>query len=194
MKELFENLPGIETEEATPENAYESFIRKLFIGGGDTAVNIEKNKGVWIGARKFEDAPFSVDMLGNVVGVDRGKFNANFANRVCANIDDDKTGPQEITVGFRPTKIEIDAYYAPGLASYGGCWSKGLWTGVGSNCFFGFSSSMGRHTSNIIRIDKNISGQLDAAYVSAVSDTGFTLYWTNMYYQWPCYFLWKAWG
>lgn len=36
------------------------------VGAGNTGLRMKKGKGLWIGAKAFEDAPFSVDMLGNI--------------------------------------------------------------------------------------------------------------------------------
>lgn len=38
----------------------------LAIGAGNTGFRAVKGKGIWLGAKAFEDAPFSVDMLGNI--------------------------------------------------------------------------------------------------------------------------------
>lgn len=38
----------------------------LQMGAGNTGIRMAKGKGIWLGAKAFEDAPFSVDMLGNL--------------------------------------------------------------------------------------------------------------------------------
>lgn len=43
-------------------------LKELFVGGGNTFFGVNW-KGLWLGAKNFEDAPFRVDMEGNVVGV-----------------------------------------------------------------------------------------------------------------------------
>lgn len=38
----------------------------ITIGAGNTGFRAVKGKGIWLGAKAFEDAPFSVDMYGNI--------------------------------------------------------------------------------------------------------------------------------
>jgi hypothetical protein len=39
----------------------------IAIGAGTTGFRAAKGKGIWLGAKAFADAPFSVDMDGNLV-------------------------------------------------------------------------------------------------------------------------------
>lgn len=41
-------------------------LKELQIGAGDTVFRVDRS-GIWLGASTFEDAPFSVDMDGNIV-------------------------------------------------------------------------------------------------------------------------------
>jgi hypothetical protein len=42
--------------------------KNLMVGAGDTSFQADV-RGIWLGAKNFEDAPFSVDMEGNVSGI-----------------------------------------------------------------------------------------------------------------------------
>lgn len=41
-------------------------LKEMSVGEGSKVLRVDKN-GLWLGAEKFADAPFSVDMLGNAV-------------------------------------------------------------------------------------------------------------------------------
>lgn len=48
-------------------SAYFDNARSMQIGAGNTGYRVMAGKGIWLGAKAFEDAPFSVDMNGNIV-------------------------------------------------------------------------------------------------------------------------------
>lgn len=64
MKKLFDDIPVQVVDEEIPQNYFDQFLGKLLIGGGDTSINIEKGKGLWIGNKKFSLAGFSVNPQG----------------------------------------------------------------------------------------------------------------------------------
>jgi hypothetical protein len=50
-----------------PTQAQNIRFGTLGAGANESNVQLDPNQGLWLGAQKFNDAPFSVDMLGNVV-------------------------------------------------------------------------------------------------------------------------------
>ena len=49
----------------TPVTDYIKDLRKLSVGVGSEAVKADRS-GLWAGGNKFADAPFSIDMQGNM--------------------------------------------------------------------------------------------------------------------------------
>lgn len=41
--------------------------RSLQIGAGNTGMRVQAGQGIWLGSKSFADAPFSVDMAGNLI-------------------------------------------------------------------------------------------------------------------------------
>lgn len=60
--------PAITPEaEQSVSETLDNFGDKFRVGTGDKTIRIEKEQGLWIGDANFGDAPFSVDMSGNIV-------------------------------------------------------------------------------------------------------------------------------
>lgn len=70
VKDYFkdQNIPVAEVPQ--PESRFGSDVmrnvKELQVGSGSTVFRADRS-GIWLGAAKFEDAPFSVDMDGNIV-------------------------------------------------------------------------------------------------------------------------------
>lgn len=70
IRDLFTNLPEIPFSDPNdPRFGSDVFrmIKELQVGYGTKVLRVDQT-GMWLGAETFAEAPFSVDMLGNVIG------------------------------------------------------------------------------------------------------------------------------
>lgn len=66
MAEVFLNVPERSFETAEPSGTQSINTGDLAIGAGSKVLRADQS-GLWMGAEKWQDAPFRVDMLGNLV-------------------------------------------------------------------------------------------------------------------------------
>lgn len=62
----FKNIPTEAGQEPAAPTQDPSKLETLQVGFGGRVLRVDRN-GIWLGAEKFADAPFSVDMDGNIV-------------------------------------------------------------------------------------------------------------------------------
>lgn len=51
----------------TIQNSLQVYRGRINVGAGDSSMHIEKTQGIWLGAEAFADAPFSVNMQGDLI-------------------------------------------------------------------------------------------------------------------------------
>jgi hypothetical protein len=66
FNDVTEGTLPTKTADSVAGNSYLSNLAGMQIGSGNQVFRGD-GSGIWLGASKFEDAPFSVDMDGNVV-------------------------------------------------------------------------------------------------------------------------------
>ena len=91
-------------------NQFLDLVRQFRAGAGNRAIYISEQEGLWAGAEKFADAPFSVSLAGIVKGVGQWKpFSGTRGS----------DGSQSITgIGFKP-KVVIAFAYKGSIHSHG---------------------------------------------------------------------------
>lgn len=66
----FNDIPGVAEPSSIQQiqgNDSLSSVSGLFIGAGGQAIRADPYSGFWVGAKSFAEAPFSVDLNGNIV-------------------------------------------------------------------------------------------------------------------------------
>lgn len=89
--DVFFNIPDYQPDNSQGDPTRLSGITELEVGSGQKSFKLNR-EGLWMGADKFEDAPFKVDMDGNVT------LSPSLGNTIRILIKD-STGTNRVLIG-----------------------------------------------------------------------------------------------